>query len=317
MAFSMFKEKITKNNQNVRTNDIPDKVIIYRGELEYISRCILDYPNIETGGNLFGFWTPFGIPVIQYVVGTGNNAIHNYTSFIQDYDFFDRNADCLIQEHALHHIGTWHSHHQLSIDVPSGGDANSVFDVIRQYALKSFLLVIGNYYRGETTANVYRFFAEQNNYQHCRWIILEGESPIRQQFDKAHPNLIHIPNAKIARLCPIQSAKLIENNSVTPKVFYPEGYWLNDNSGMIEFKGILEYLKSAYKKVSILQLEDKTVKITVKDTNSFDIEFPLNFPGNPPVIHYNGNILYNSAPKWELSESVSKSVINYIKSISL
>jgi hypothetical protein len=45
---------------------IKSKAIIYQSELDYISRCVLDYPNIETGGDLFGFWTYSGFPVIQY-----------------------------------------------------------------------------------------------------------------------------------------------------------------------------------------------------------------------------------------------------------
>ena len=34
--------------------------IIYRSEMDYISRCIHDYPNIETGGQLFGYVTENG-----------------------------------------------------------------------------------------------------------------------------------------------------------------------------------------------------------------------------------------------------------------
>ena len=33
---------------------VKSKAIIYKSELEYISRCVLDYLNIETGGDLFG-----------------------------------------------------------------------------------------------------------------------------------------------------------------------------------------------------------------------------------------------------------------------
>lgn len=34
-----------------------DTVLVYQSELDYLSRCILDYPHIETGGQLFGYWT--------------------------------------------------------------------------------------------------------------------------------------------------------------------------------------------------------------------------------------------------------------------
>ena len=43
-----------------------DTVLVYQSELDYLSRCILDYPHIETGGQLFGYWTSAGVPVGLY-----------------------------------------------------------------------------------------------------------------------------------------------------------------------------------------------------------------------------------------------------------
>ena len=45
------------------------KAIIYQSELDFISRCILDYPDIETGGQIFGYWTSTGVPVVMEVIG--------------------------------------------------------------------------------------------------------------------------------------------------------------------------------------------------------------------------------------------------------
>lgn len=61
--------------------------IIYQSELDYMSRCILDYIDIETGGQLFGYWTATGVPVVLYAIGPGRQAQHNPTSFIQDQDY--------------------------------------------------------------------------------------------------------------------------------------------------------------------------------------------------------------------------------------
>ena len=58
--------------------------IIYQSELDYLSRCILDYPDIETGGQLFGFWTNQGVPVVLYVIGPGRHANHQQSFFNQD-----------------------------------------------------------------------------------------------------------------------------------------------------------------------------------------------------------------------------------------
>ena len=57
---------------------------IYQSELDFISRCILDCPRIETGGNLYGYWTVSGRPVIQYVLGPGRTANHQLAFFQQD-----------------------------------------------------------------------------------------------------------------------------------------------------------------------------------------------------------------------------------------
>ncbi len=41
--------------------------LVYQSEMDFVSRCILDCPNIETGGELFGFWTATGIPVVLLI----------------------------------------------------------------------------------------------------------------------------------------------------------------------------------------------------------------------------------------------------------
>ncbi len=61
--------------------------IIYKSELDYISRCILDYPNFETGDHLFGYWTENGTPVVLFAIGLGVNANHQKTFFNQDVQY--------------------------------------------------------------------------------------------------------------------------------------------------------------------------------------------------------------------------------------
>ena len=98
MVFNLFSKsnrEATKQEKSYRSektashiyedsSNPSQKAIIYQSELDYMSRCILDYPNIETGGQLFGFWTATGVPVVMYVIGPGKNAQHNPTSFVQD-----------------------------------------------------------------------------------------------------------------------------------------------------------------------------------------------------------------------------------------
>ena len=86
----IFESIMNKDRNNAQNSIIDDnqKIIIYKGELDYLSKCILESPQVETGGNLFGLWTPFGIPFIQYVVGPGKNAEHHNTHFRQDFSTF-------------------------------------------------------------------------------------------------------------------------------------------------------------------------------------------------------------------------------------
>ena len=62
-----------------RTASGAKRPIIFRSEMDYISRCILDYTNIETGGQLFGYWTEDGTPVVLFAIGPGANANHKPT----------------------------------------------------------------------------------------------------------------------------------------------------------------------------------------------------------------------------------------------
>jgi hypothetical protein len=64
-------------------NRLPEAQI-YHGELEFISECVMHYPNVETGGDFFGFWSKEGNPRIQYVIGPGDGTSRTGASFYQD-----------------------------------------------------------------------------------------------------------------------------------------------------------------------------------------------------------------------------------------
>ncbi len=299
-----------KKQVQIKSSKTPDRVVIYKGELEYISKCIQDYPNLETGGNLFGFYTTFHIPVIQYVLGPGQNAQRTTTRFRQDELFFNANADMLIKEHALHHIGTWHSHHKLGIDHPSGGDDNSMFYGMKADRLETFLLVIGNCNQNETTTNVYCFSLSDRKYQPCHFVILNEDSPIRIQYDKKHRNMIHVPHTNTA--CMRRMPDIPLYGDIAKKINFSSEYWLDNKVNRIELKIIIDYLKQTYKTVLLYQQdEDKTLKISVQDPNDYSIVFSSDFPKSPPIIEYNGKILPEL--DWEVKGVISQRVIKYFE----
>ena len=156
------------------------EAIIFASELDYISRCILDYPSIETGGQLFGYWTAKGVPVVLMAIGPGPRANHEYAFFNQDLDYLEDVGHRLVADYGLQHMGEWHSHHELGLDRPSGHDASTVANGVRRAGLGRCLLCIGTCRAGASTLNGYLFTEEDGyDYQPVAWRVIPRESPFR------------------------------------------------------------------------------------------------------------------------------------------
>ena len=175
------------------TGDSGKEVMAYQSELDYISRCILDCPNIETGGQLFGFYASKGTPVVCYAIGAGLHANHQITFFNQDIDYLQTVGTILNQEYGLQHIGEWHSHHRLGLDHPSGHDAQTMHNSIDALHLGQFLLCIGTTDGRSATINAYTFRENDPYYYPSKWHVKAAPSPYRQVIDErlkdqlAHP----------------------------------------------------------------------------------------------------------------------------------
>ena len=157
-----------------------DRAIIYRSELDFISRCILDCPDIETGGELFGFWTAGGIPVVLFAIGPGPSANHQTTFFNQDIGYLKTVGGQLFGKYGILHIGEWHSHHQLGLAQPSGHDAATMATSIANNHLGRFLMALGNCTRDTSVLNAFEFVEGLGtDWQHVPWEIKEVASPFR------------------------------------------------------------------------------------------------------------------------------------------
>lgn len=162
-----------------------DCAIIYRSELDYLSRCILDYPNIETGGQLFGFWTRKGVAVVLFVLGPGPKANHQVAFFNQDLEYLVKVGGVLVSRYGLSHIGEWHSHHQLGLAHPSAHDAETMSSVICERKLGRFLMALGNCTAAEATVNAFEFVqASGAKFRGIPWDVKEFESPFRTLIEK-------------------------------------------------------------------------------------------------------------------------------------
>ena len=329
MSYSIFLTELRKlfghimdkeQVQNGSSRNDDRKIIIYKSELDYMSKCILESPHIETGGNLFGLWTPFGIPFVQYVVGPGRNAEHHHTHFRQDFNFLDKNADLLVKEHALHHIGTWHSHHSLNLDCPSNGDSHSTLSGMRECHLKSFVLLIGNYRHGQSTVNAFRYY-DDGRCVKLKWVVLDGESPVRHIYDKTHPSLVYAPQGT-ANMMNLEMASLGDNdNEATQAPVFEPDYWLSSQENKKEFAAIIKYLKSEFESVNIFQLDSTTIEVKMSETeNVYKFVFDKTFPWSPPkLLSQKGNsINFRSVPNWDIEgKSISEAFINFYKKIEI
>ena len=119
-------------------------VYLFEEDQKMMEDLVLRYPDIETGGDLFGLWNTEGDAVLHIVLGPGQGCRRTDVSFYQDIPYLQRNGELLTQNYMLCHIGEWHSHHQLRLSQPSHGDSSTV---IRNYPSRDacgFLLIIAN-----------------------------------------------------------------------------------------------------------------------------------------------------------------------------
>ena len=294
---------------------IKSKALIYKSELDYISRCVLDYPNIETGGDLFGFWTHSGYPVIQYVIGPGPNANHQSTFFNQDGNYLLEIGNKLRETHGLQHIGEWHSHHQLGLAEPSRHDISTVCKAITQYNLSNFFLVITNIRDNSSSVNGFMFNKEKGrDFDYAGWVILESHSPIRQDFDLNYQDLVYQPRTKEASLLDLSKATL--NNLEFFKPEYSSEYWLSEKSNHLVLKGIIEALGKFVANVQVFQRnDDKTIYLEFqKDNKEYVVIFPIDFPKTNLIILDKTENKSIEGVNWEFSGDILDSSVNYIKS---
>ncbi len=264
----------------------PSKMaIIYRSELDYMSRCILDYPDIETGGQLFGFWTNNGTPVVLYAIGPGKDSKHRHTAFFQDLNYLHEVGGKLISMYGLQHMGEWHSHHQLDLARPSGGDVQSIASGLDRVKLPRMLLCIGNCTPSETEINAFNFHVDQPyDYRHAAWSIVEMESPFRAMIDSQFAGKLIHPRTETASygdMYIIPSAA----EQQAPAVVKEEQYWLfksvENVETMQDFEAIVKGAMMG-REVKVV-MNDKGEAAFDVDEGYLTITIPKGFPAKAPI----------------------------------
>lgn len=156
------------------------RVAIYRSEFERILKGIAARPDIETGGELFGFFRDDGTPVVCYAIGPGPNANHQTVFFNQDIDYLKEVGDVLCGRQGLEHIGEWHSHHRLGLAWPSAHDAATVAAGVRSSGRRRFILCVGNIVGSRASLCGFAFTrASGTVHNRVAWQVIDGVSPYR------------------------------------------------------------------------------------------------------------------------------------------
>ncbi len=261
--------------------------IIYRSEIDYISRCILDYPRIETGGQLFGFWTTEGVPVVLYAIGPGRDANHQLDFFNQDIPYLKLVGNRLISKYGLQHIGEWHSHHRLGLAHPSGHDAHTMFSGMRKTGMRRVLLCIGNCNDFSSTLNAFTFHEESPaDYRHAAWEIKELESPFRPIIDRELAADLQHPRTERPSHGELYLARH-EVRTTTEAPTYTADHWLKNKENNLVLKEIMDFLKMRAPEAELkVQMDErKVVYLTLQQgEESTRVVFPEGFPTVAPVI---------------------------------
>ncbi len=257
------------------------KAIIYQSELDFISRCILDRTNIETGGELFGFWTQDGTPVVMYAVGPGPNARHHQTSFIQDSDYVANIEAEICNTTGIQHIGQWHSHHQLSLAHPSGGDVMSMRKGVGLPGFPRMLLCIGNCTATSTTVNAFNFHEKTpGQYVHAAWDVIPMPSPFRTAIDARFASRLYTPRTSRPSF---GEMKVLPRRGAQPQPAYMQ-HWLTEDVGNVEImKGFIRSAAALFEgSAPAAEILDSGEPLISLFSGEYRVLLPYGFPYAAP-----------------------------------
>jgi len=117
-------------------------ITVYDSEIRIPAGLSFRAGDRETGGDLWGWYTRAGRPVIQLITGPGPNAVHESAHYAQDLAFFLKLQKQLSESFGCQWLGTWHWHHSLGLREPSGGDVRQVMGVSKRNGFDCFCELI-------------------------------------------------------------------------------------------------------------------------------------------------------------------------------
>ncbi|CAB4028828.1 Hypothetical predicted protein [Paramuricea clavata] len=252
-------------------------MLIYPADKEFIRNSTLNYPNIETGGDLFGLWQSESEVVVQLATGPGQNCHRTQTAFFQDKTYLSQVGGYLTTAKGLCNIGEWHSHHRLNLPEPSAGDRATVWRNMPGCGLKRFLLVIATITpTRQVNINGFMFTAPENGrshggMEHVQTRVLNGPNPFRK-----HDEVLSVLREG-KEVAPSGQDALDDENDETPSIGSQKPRRGNSvlnvlkgkNSGKYKIKKPKKQKKQKNAKKNDSQLNEKPIKRKKKFPFSF------------------------------------------------
>ena len=299
---------------------------ISQSQLDKIRRYVLAYPNIATGGDLFGLWSNSGDPVVQLLIGPGKNCRRTSVSFHQDIDYLRDVNTFLNSSFMLCHIGSWHSHHQLSLTQPSEGDRSSTCNNWPR-DLQRYILIIANIGTSTRTAaksvqiHPYMFTSKGHvcqtgtvqrisrtspymEYGYVMNKLNEGAERSRGTSKPEYDSQREVKSSLRDRRSPAKTeapslhktSENIRSTTAGQRNGYPETstvhQWYNSSDGKAKLQKIVEDIGGKLKPTDDVDFSHNTnsLNLTLKFThngNTWLIEFPASFDKEPARIQCN------------------------------
>lgn len=281
------------------------KALVYASELDYIAKCIQDYPDIETGGQLYGAWTASGAPRVIYAIGPGLRANHQPMFFNQDVEYL-KNIGAKLKEYGLQHIGEWHSHHHLGLPSPSGRDTQTMQNAIVQLSLNRMLLCIGSFNERDIIINPFNF-ARDARFVPSEWEIINTRNRLREVIDNDLAGILCHPSSSRCALA--EEYVVTQKHSVSNQTG-----WFSYIENRQAFKQIVDTLK-ATKWISEVtpQISSEGIVSLKIITRTFIevISFPVDFPNEPFEIERRGLVEgsctnYSFEADWVLTPDIKQ-----------
>ena len=279
--------------------DVRFKTVIHAGELDRIAAWVAGHRDRETGGELFGFWTHSGAPVIQFAGGPGPTARHEPAAFYQDRDYLRSIGGVLRDRHGMQHIGEWHSHHGMGLDRPSAGDQGdegTVRRALRRYGFPRFVLCIANTPNTkrrwpaatsrttEVSLNGFVFTDGEAGYGDSAFVVLPGDSPVRA--DLAGHELFPDPPDQAAswQVRRTTLAWPAAHERTTPDRAPPG--WYSDSEGRELLRSIHERVRQVVQDdVAMFADADRTLYFALPSVPpGYRLHFPDDFPTTPAML---------------------------------